>query len=221
MFEFIQHNQPMIEAANAVSSVINIVGWTIGFVVLWYAWRRNSISSVSVGPISFQMEKAAMQAAKKAALDWQGHDPSQPLDMQRLRQTVHKAFTPDVVENLIGKSILWVDDNPRNNLLAVRAMRRLQLDIEQVASTEAAIAAMEVSRYDLVISDMGRGANMRAGYELLDIIRKRGSNVPFLIFAGDDKPEFRREAKQRGAQLSTNDMLELMDCTIHFLNQQG
>ncbi len=215
MFDFIQDNQPLIEAANAVSSVINIVGWSIGFIVLFYAWRRNAITDVSVGPISFRMEEAAVEAAKKAAREWQGRDPN----MERLRRTVHKAFTPEVVANLIGKSILWVDDNPDNNMLAVRALRRLQLDIEQVTSTEAAIAAMEQGHYELVISDMGRGADMRAGYELLEIIRMRGSDVPFFIFAGDDKPEYRKEAKERGAQLSTNDMLELMDCVVHYLGR--
>ena len=41
-----------------------------------------------------------------------------------------------------------------------------------------------------------------------------GNQVPFLIFAGSDSPEFRREAAERGAQLSTNDMLELIDHVI-------
>jgi hypothetical protein len=64
---------------------------------------------------------------------------------------------------------------------------------------------------------MGRGQNMLAGYELLDEIRKGGSQIPFLIFAGSDTAIFRKEAAERGAQLSTNDMLELIDVALRLL----
>ena len=74
--------------------------------------------------------------------------------------------------------------------------------------------------YDLIISDMGRGDNMRAGYELLEAVRARGNKQPFLIFAGSDTPEFRREADERGAQLSTNDMLELIDTIVSYLGDK-
>jgi len=91
--------------------------------------------------------------------------------------------------------------------------------VEQVTSTEAALQAMQYRPFDLVISDMGRGENMRAGYELLKAIREKGSAVPFLIFAGSDTPEFRREAAALGAQLSTNDMLELIQEVIGQLGE--
>jgi hypothetical protein len=58
---------------------------------------------------------------------------------------------------------------------------------------------------------------MRAGYDLLKSLRDSGSNVPFFIFAGSDTPEFRQEAAERGAQLSTNDMLELVDNVVKYL----
>jgi hypothetical protein len=48
-------------------------------------------------------------------------------------------------------------------------------------------------------------------------IRDSGSRVPFFIFAGSDTPEFRREAADRGAELSTNDMLELVDNVVKYL----
>ena len=57
--------------------------------------------------------------------------------MPRIRAAVSRAFEPEVADNLIGKSVLWVDDNPANNELAVRALRKLQLEVEQATSTEA------------------------------------------------------------------------------------
>ncbi len=163
------------------------------------------------------MQEAAVEAAATAARDWQAKTPRQKIDLPRIRATVGRAFAPNTADKLIGKSIFWVDDNPVNNELAVRALRKLQLDVEQATSTDQGLAAMQRRHFDLVISDMGRGTDMRAGYGLLSAIRSQGIDVPFLIFAGGDTPEFRREAVQQGAQLSTNDMLELMDTIIKLL----
>jgi CheY-like chemotaxis protein len=193
--------------------VINLVAWLIGLTLLAVAIRRNRIHSVSVGPINIHMKEEAVNAAASAARAW----PGQEIDVPRIRATVDKAFTPEVANNLTGKAVLWVDDHPDNNKLVVRALRRLHLDVEQVPSTEAALAAMQRRPFDLVISDMGRAGNLRAGYDLLKALRDSGSKVPFFVFSSDDKPEFRREAKELGAQLSTNNMLELIDYVVSYL----
>lgn len=212
--EFIQSHKLYVDAAHALSSVINILGWCLGTVLLIKAWRRNAIRSISVGGYKLELQAAAVEATATAVRDWQAKAPNQKVDVPRIRATVERAFTPDTADKLVGKSILWVDDHPANNELAVRALRKLQLDVEQAISTDQGLTAMKRRHFDLVISDMGRGSDMRAGYGLLSAIRGQGVDVPFLIFAGDDTPEFRREAAQQGAQLSTNDMLELMDTII-------
>jgi CheY-like chemotaxis protein len=218
LLDFIQAHKRYFDAAHALSSLISLLGWCLGAVVLVIAWRRNAIRSVSLGPLNFHMQEAAVEAAAAAARDWQAKTPHQAVDLGRIRATVGAAFSPAVADNLTGKAVLWVDDNPTNNELVVRALRRLRLDVEQTPSTEAALAAMQRRHFDLVISDMGRGNDMRAGYGLLKAIRDAGNPVPFLIFSGSDKPQFRREAAERGAQLSTNDMLELME---HIIKRLG
>ena len=55
---------------------------------------------------------------------------------------------------------------------------------------------------------------------MLQLIRESGKEVPFFIFAGQNRPEFRREAAARGAQLSTNDMLELVDNVVKYLGEK-
>lgn len=214
---FVSENRAMFDAAEALSAVVNLVGWTLGGFLIWRAWRGNAIRSVNVGPLRFQLQEEAMTAAATAARDWQSKTGDGGLDMGRLRATVERAFDPQMTDHLIGRSILWVDDNPGNNELAMRALRKLMLDVVQVTSTEAALASMQTRAFDLVISDMGRGANMRAGYELLAALRGSGNSLPFFIFSSDDRPEFRVEAKRAGAQLSTNDMLELIDCAVSTL----
>jgi len=213
---FIKLHKSYFDVAQALSSVINLLGWFLGACLVTYAWRTNAIKTVNVGPIAFQLQ-AAVEATAAAARGWAPIGAAAPVDMGKVRESVSRAFTPKTADNLIGKSILWVDDNPANNELAVRALRSLQLEVDQQPSTQAGLEAMKRRQFHLVISDMGRGTNMRAGYELLDAIRAQGNAVPFFIFAGDDKPEFRAEAKARGAQLSTNNILELTDAIISTL----
>jgi len=89
-----------------------------------------------------------------------------------------------------------------------------------VTSTEAALTLLKKRKLELSIYD-GRGKNLRAGYELLQLIREDGYDMSFFIFAGQDRPEFRREAAARGAQLSTNDMLELVGNIVKYLGEKG
>jgi CheY-like chemotaxis protein len=213
---FIQSNKVYFEAANAVSSAMNLVVWCVALVLLAVGVRRNRIDSLSVGPISIKMKEAAVSAAASAARAW----PGQSVDVPRIRATVDRAFTPEIANNLTGKAVLWVDDKPANNELVVRALRRFHLDVEQATSTEAGLAAMERRPFNLVISDMGRGPDLRAGYDLLKALRATGSKVPFFIFSSGDTPEFRREAKELGAQLSTNNMLELIDYVVSYLGNE-
>jgi CheY-like chemotaxis protein len=206
--------------AQALSSVVNLFAWCLAIFLLILALRKSRIESLSLGPFSFRMKQEAVEATASAARAWP--EPSgKTVDVSGIRATVERAFAPRTFDNLTGKSVLWVDDNPGNNELAVRALRKFPLEVEQVTSTDAALAALDRRSFDLIISDMGRGTDLRAGYGLLKKLRDRGSQVPFFIFSSSDTPEFRREAAERGAQLSTNDMLELVDSVVRYLGAKA
>lgn len=216
---FVQANKSLFDVAQAISSIVNLFAWLLALTLLVAALRKNRIDALSVGPFSFRMKKEeAIVATAAASRAWQSISGGQ-VNVSRIRQTLDRAFTPKTAEHLTGKAVLWADDNPANNELAVRAFTKLGLDIVQAASTDAAIEALQRRRFDLVISDMGRGEDMHAGYDLLGRIRASGNNVPFFVFAGSDKPEYRKEAAERGAQLSTNDMLELVDRVVKTLGE--
>jgi|GEM_PF-6866626 len=51
-----------------------------------------------------------------------------------------------------------------NNWMIAEAVRLRSLASTSKTSTEAAMAAFQRRKFDLVVSDMGRGDNMRAGY---------------------------------------------------------
>jgi CheY-like chemotaxis protein len=192
VFAFVQAHKPYFELAQAVSSVVNLFAWLLALLLLFIALRRNRVETLSVGPFSFRlMKEEAIVATATASRAWQS--PSgEKVDVPRIRDTVDRVFTPEALDNMTGKAILWVDDKPANNELALRALRKFGLDIEQATNTEAAMAALQRRKFDLVISDMGRGDDMRAGYTLLKRLRDSGGKVPYFIFAGSDRPEYRR-----------------------------
>ena len=219
VFSFLETNKVWFSAAQAISSAISLLAWLIAVPTIIILWRRGTISGFNLGPLGFQF-RAAVEATAAAARASRANSPNQKIDIPRIESAVAPAFKPEISNNLIGKAVLWVDDNPANNRLGVRALRKLQLDVEQVKSTEEALSSITNRHFDLIISDMGRGQNMRAGYDLLKSVREFDPAIPFFIFAGSDLPKFRREAAELGAQLSTNDMVELIDNVIKFLGRR-
>ena len=85
--------------------------------------------------------------------------------------------------------ILWVDDFPRNNDGPAAVLRRAGHSIEQVLDTEAAMRRLAERRYDVVISDMGRGGDPDAGLTLLTAMHDKGITVPVVIYASGEAVE--------------------------------
>ena len=92
-------------------------------------------------------------------------------------------------------------------------MERLGATIALATSTDEALEKVRQGRYDVIISDMGRaerhGYATRAGYDLLDKLRRADIVTPFIIYAGSNAPEHRAEAQRHGALGSTNNPQEL------------
>jgi CheY-like chemotaxis protein len=80
--------------------------------------------------------------------------------------------------------VLWVDDEPQNNVQLVRTLDGLDVDVTQVTSTTQAQAALRAGGYELVISDIGRPEGERAGLDLLSALRASGEEVPMVFFCG-------------------------------------
>jgi DNA-binding NtrC family response regulator len=87
----------------------------------------------------------------------------------------------------------------------------LNIEITFSTSTEDALKKIRSYEYSVIISDMGRPPDSRAGYTLLEEIQKMKINKPFIIYAGSNLPEHKAEALRRGAYGSTNNPQELFD----------
>ncbi len=109
------------------------------------------------------------------------------------------------------ESILWVDDRPQNNTSERSMLTREGYTFRLVKTTIEALATLNRFQFGAIISDMGRVEGPREGYVLLDALRSRGDPTPFYIYAGSDSPQHQVEARQRGAQGTTNNIRVLLD----------
>lgn len=207
-----------LEAIQATSAVVSLAVWLFGGALVFFAWRGKRITGLQLGPFHIRMKEDAVQAAADAVRAHHGATSSS-FDLPKIRATIESAFDPQTAHNLLGKTVLWVDDRPNNNKSAVRALRKVQLEIDQVRSTSAALDELKTRKVDLIISDMARGPHLRAGFTLLDEVRKANITAPYIIFSSLETAAFRHDAEKRGAILATNDALELISTVIDVLGR--
>lgn len=119
-------------------------------------------------------------------------------------------------EKLTECAILWVDDNPGNNVWERRALESYSVRFMLATSTEEAEELMKQRNEHLaaIISDFGRRGDRQAGYTLLAHIRAAGIQTPYFIYSNSRAPERVREAMARGAQGVTDDPDELVAMVV-------
>ena len=135
----------------------------------------------------------------------------------RIAEIVENNVTYKNIKRLNQTQILWVDDNPNNNIHERKAFEALGMKFTLSKSTEEALQELGNEYFDVVISDMGRPPDAQAGYTLLKEMRDHGNTTPFIIYAGSKAPQHREEAKTRGAQGCTNDPNELFELVLSHL----
>ena len=106
--------------------------------------------------------------------------------------------------------ILWVDDHPSNNRSERAALEKLGIVVEPALSTDAALTMLAGSRFDLVISDMGRPEGNEAGYDLLKAMRDRGDETRLIFYTSSRRADHFDEAVSRGALGCTDAPRELL-----------
>ena len=118
---------------------------------------------------------------------------------------------------LQGRMVLWVDDRPDNNRYERQALEALGVRFALSTSTDDALNQLRHQSFDLIISDMSRPPDSRAGYTLLDKLRREGNRTPFVIYAGSGASDIVLEASRRGAVSSTDSPQELIRTVTHTL----
>jgi CheY-like chemotaxis protein len=120
-----------------------------------------------------------------------------------------KAIIPPV-----ARSILWVDDRPKNNSYFVQQLSDKGINVDLALSTTEGLRLFEKKNYGVIISDMGRTENgeykATVGLELLQRIRDHNKTIPFIIFSSSRAArEYQDKARSLGATLITSSPTEM------------
>jgi len=219
---------PLIAEANQKYFMWYVMGFPVLLVCLfYYVLIRHPVNLYA--PSDFRDEKIyerlrqrqikATAALTAAAINKSSDRDSFAINSNEIADIVIKAASDHKIKTPYTKNIiLWVDDNPDNNFLERSAFENVGLNVLTALSTDEALNIIKKSKFSAIISDMGRAEGPREGYELLDIIRKRGLTTPFFIYSGSNDPEHKLEAFQKGAQGSTCYPHELFSMVMNEVN---
>ncbi len=142
-------------------------------------------------------------------------------DMVDLLQALPQGVKAEVIypKARSEQRILWVDDVPENNVVPHRIFQQVGFIVEAVQSTPEAVQKLKEDRFDLVISDMGRGHKTDAGLELLELIRASWPKTRVVIYASEKALEhYGARAKELGAARCINGSSELISTVYELLD---
>ena len=128
--------------------------------------------------------------------------------------TVEVLFSFAAIARTANARILWVDDEPDNNVNERQALEALGVRIVLCTTTANALSILGAQSFDAIISDMARAGDQRAGYALLDALMAAGNTTPIIIYASSRAPEHVAEAKAHGAFGCTNQATELFGLVL-------
>jgi CheY-like chemotaxis protein len=221
----------LIRLISAVGGLLAVLVWPA--VVLFFLVRfRHALTDFfgNLGELSLKapgMEATAKRrqvefaAALGAAVAKRTPEDDSAGMVADPRHVAESLPSPRAQRRLQGSRILWVDDRPDNNRFERQALEALGIQIDLSTSTEDALEKIRRQSYYLIISDMGRPPDARAGYTLLDKLRSAGNKTPFVIYASSRAPEHVREALKHGAIGSTNSPQELVEIVTEALTGGG
>lgn len=204
--------------------IFPLIYFMVFFPVIVFAgflWLVAKHHNKLYGPSDFKNEENFLKAQMATAASLAAATVRQPgheggLQEAQLREIVN------VVSNTSKKSVkekwknrvLWVDDRPSNNIYERQAFEAQGVEFTLALSTNEAMELLKHNKFAAIISDMGRKEGPSEGYVLLEKLRSSGDKTPFVIYAGSNLPEHKKEARERGANGSTNRADELFQIVM-------
>lgn len=188
-----------------------------------FTWLVSSHSGKLFAPSDFRNEEnyVKMQTSAVVSLNAatkKADQPSREVDIDELLQSVRVAVE-QMGANGNTDHVLWVDDNPDNNIHERRAFEAIGIRFTLSTSTNDAVQKIDAESFAAIISDMGRAEGPREGYVLLDKIRSRGVKTPLFFYASSRSPEHREETRNHGGQGCTNQPNELFEMVTRAIIQ--
>jgi CheY-like chemotaxis protein len=132
-------------------------------------------------------------------------------------KTASPAFAPGSSSPIhpSTRSVLWVDDHPRNNAMLIQNLQDAGIMVTTATSTREATGLFRAKTFDKVVTDLSRKENEHvnpmAGLDLVKSLREMNDDVPIYIYTSTDKAEKMFDAAQEaGANQITGSATILM-----------
>lgn len=207
-----------IKILGALTALVSALAWPLLITIIVFRLGPallnffQSLGEFSLKGAGFEASAKRMQAEATAALlaaevSKKGSDnPAFSVaDAKAAAELVQEEVTPSLIKRAAKTKILWVDDHPENITYTRQSLEAIGITVVHARSTAEALEKIQSSNFNVIISDMGRPPDPRAGYTLLEALRKVGNNIPYIICAaGGSIPANRFEAHRAGAFGSTN-----------------
>ena len=188
---------------------------------------RTESLSFKGGPVDVTIsarkaEAAGAIAAAVASKPVEGQDArAMAQTAQAAASVVAASVTPQAVRKARTATVLWVDDNPDNNIYVRQSLEALGVRFVLATSTKDGLEQARRQKFDAIISDMSRDHDGTAGYKLLEQLREAGIQSPYIIYAGKIDPKQRADAKRRGALDATDRPDEVFQLVLSAIGSRG
>ena len=215
-----------------VSTIVQLIGaliWPVALVVCVLIFRKpllaflenlTELNLKAAGvEASAKRGPAAAAAAVAAAEVARNGGPDDGSGLEDVRDIAAILPGRRAQRRIEGARVLWVDDHPQNNRFERQALEALGIRIDISTSTEGALEMATTTPYRLIISDMSRPPDQRAGYTLLYELSEKGVRTPVVFYTGSQTAAQAAEAQAQGAVGSTASPRELLAIVISILER--
>lgn len=133
-------------------------------------------------------------------------------ESERLANKAAQQSKEDFAE-LLGRTILWVDDHPENNGYLQNAFAQAGVRVFVAYDNAHARELLSQRKFDLAITDVGRDVDgSTAGLALHELLKRMG--IPIAVYSASWSAANRGREKEAGVLLITNNPAELFDTAI-------
>ncbi len=181
----------MSDTADLLRAIAGLSWVVLAFVVVLALLRllRSQdapLTKLGVGPGGVTMEFA--EAKFNEAVSKSDDETQRAIGDVAKRLVIDRLRTH--ADLLARARILWVDDHPENNLALIELLREFKASVDTPRSNSTAFELLSASRYDVIISDVGRdnegpGSDLK-GVELARTVFERWGQRVLLFTARFD-----------------------------------
>ena len=157
--------------------------------VVAFEWTQARFHGCGIQLVLVDGARTPAAADLPPALRWIGERSASTLSTPTLGRDIDALVdaVPHLAATPRSSRVLWVDDHPANNEWERRHLRPEGILFDNVVSTIEAIEQLSFSRYDLVITDLGRldssDRSRAAGTDLLGHPVIRDGGPPVIVYA--------------------------------------